>query len=207
MKVTKYPQSCLVLEKNGRRIAIDVGSVALAKYKFSEMGESIEAVLYTHKHPDHFESSIIDELSTKGVALYGNTEVAHLIGVNSNVVKDGHSFEVAGFTVTPYDLDHFDLVNGGQKPQNTGYLIDNHLFVPGDGLYLDGLKADAMAVTIGTPVIDFNVNLRFVADAGAKIAIPVHYDVFKADPQDFAKAAVGKGFEVVVLESGESTTL
>lgn len=207
MKVTKYPQSCLILEKNGRRIAIDVGSVALAEYKFTEMCEGIEAVLYTHKHYDHYESSIVDELKRLGVQLYGNAEVAGLIGKGAHLVNDGDSFEVAGFAVTPYDLEHFKHPDGSQEPHNTGYLIDNHFFVPGDGLYLDGLKADVMAVTIGTPAIDFNQNLRFVEAAGAKKAIPVHYDVFKADPQDFKKAAVGKGFEVIVLQSGESVSL
>jgi L-ascorbate metabolism protein UlaG (beta-lactamase superfamily) len=56
MKITKYPQSCLLLEKNGQRIVIDPGKFFAEKYSFAELGE-ISAVLYTHRHGDHLDAT------------------------------------------------------------------------------------------------------------------------------------------------------
>lgn len=37
MKVTKYPQSCLLIEKDGHRIVIDPGNVFTASYKVADL--------------------------------------------------------------------------------------------------------------------------------------------------------------------------
>ncbi len=204
MKLIKYPQSCLVVEHAAGRILIDPGNVALDAYALDDFG-AVDAVLYTHRHADHFDDRILDALTERATPLYANADVAQLLPERVTVVSDGQSFEVAGFAVTARDLPHVTMVDGSPGPPNTGYLIDGLFFHPGDGNELEGLSVDVLAVPIAGPSISFRDAYRFVGDVGAHTAIPIHYDVFLADPHQFA------GFcdiaEVVVLHHGASADL
>ena len=54
MKITKYPQSCLMVETNNKKILIDAGGL---KYqdKFLDYWKNVDLVLITHKHGDHIK--------------------------------------------------------------------------------------------------------------------------------------------------------
>ncbi|MBW3538049.1 MBL fold metallo-hydrolase [Candidatus Parcubacteria bacterium] len=204
MKITKYPQSCLLLEKDGRRIAIDPGSFFTDRYRAQDLG-AIEAVLYTHQHADHFDQSLVNEFKAAGVALYGNRAVCQLIGEGARPADSGQPFEVAGFNVTPHDLPHCRLVDGSDGPPNTGYIIDGHFFHPGDGVETEGVQVDHLALPIAGPSVSFYHAAKFAKSLGAQKVIPIHYHSFKADPHDFASRF--QDAEVIVLESGESVEL
>jgi L-ascorbate metabolism protein UlaG (beta-lactamase superfamily) len=205
MKVTKYPQSCFVVEKGpDQRLIIDPGSVALAQYKFRDFGP-VHAVLYTHQHPDHFESSIVDELLGQGLPLYGNADVAQLIGPKAQQVENGVTFHAAGFEITPHDLPHCRMRDGSEGPPNTGFLIDGTFFHSGDGIELSGLTARQVALPIAGPTIDFDNAAQFARSLQAEIVIPMHYDVFTVDPHEFAKHFTDA--RVVVLDNGQSTEI
>jgi L-ascorbate metabolism protein UlaG (beta-lactamase superfamily) len=210
MKVTRYPQSCLVLEKNGHKIVIDPGKFFAEKYEVSELA-GVEAALYTHEHIDHYHPETATALHQQGVPIYCNASTAEVIHTKGacTIVENNQQFEVAGFTIMPYDLPHCLLPNGSEGPQNTGYLIDGVFFDPGDGKELAGLQAESMALPITGPDISMLDAFNFAKQLGVKVAIPVHYRWMGADAQiykefsEFAKVP----FELRVLADGESTEL
>lgn len=202
IRLTKYPQSCLVLERDGRRLAIDPGNVALDAYAFSDLGP-LEAVLFTHRHPDHLDERAVEAAVEQGVALYGNADVLRLLGPDrARLVSDGQSLEVAGFDVLPRDLPHCPMIDGTPGPPNTGFVVDGRLLHPGDGMDGHGVRADVLAVPVAGPSISLHDAYRFVRAAGARTAVPMHYDVFPAHLERFAAAC--DIAEVVVLAPGES---
>lgn len=205
MKVTKYPQSCLIVCKNGQCICIDPGTLLTEKYKIEDLG-LIEAVLYTHQHADHFDPAIVQELIEKDIDIYANADVASKIQGKVTVIKDKEELVIAGFSVTAFDLPHFPI-EGKEVPQNTGYLIDGTLFHPGDGLELRGLRTNSLAVAIGNPGPDpFGKALAFADEVEARKIIPIHYDGrYKADPEEFASKAGGD--RVIILDSGQSAEI
>lgn len=203
MRITKYPQSCLVVEREGR-IVIDPGNITLDAFGVEDLGH-LDAVLYTHRHPDHYDERHVADFIERGAAIYGNADVAGLIGDGTNQVEDGETIEVAGFTITPRDLAHVELVDGSPGPPNTGYLIDDRLFHPGDGIELPGLRAQHLALPIVGPSISFRDAYVFTEATGAETVIPVHYDMFTADPHLFDRFC--DIAEVVVLDHGESVEL
>ncbi len=205
MRLTKYPQSCLVLEKDGARIVIDPGKIAMNAYSLDDFGD-VQAVLYTHRHPDHFDERQVEELLERDVLLFGNADVCGLLGQeNATQVTEGQAFQIAGFQVTPRYLPHVPLVDGSPGPPNNGYIIDGILFHPGDGIELPGLKVDALAVPIAGPSISFRDAYRFAASVGAHTVVPMHYDTFLADPEQFGHFS--DIATVVVLGPGESVEL
>ncbi|HSW81118.1 MAG TPA: MBL fold metallo-hydrolase [Candidatus Saccharimonas sp.] len=208
MKVTRYPQSCLLLEKDGHKIVIDPGVHFLRLHNIEEL-KGVEAALLTHRHADHYDASITQTLQAQGAAIYANADTAKLVGEGCTVVNDGDALTIAGFAVEPRELPHCPMVNGKPGPQNTGYIIDGAFFHPGDGKELAGLHVNAMALPIAGPSISPEDAYNFAVQLGVKIAIPVHYDVFVADPNVIARAFADNGapFELRVLADGESTEI
>jgi L-ascorbate metabolism protein UlaG (beta-lactamase superfamily) len=205
MQLTKYPQSCLVVEVGGHRLLIDPGTFLSAKYDLDDLGH-LDGVLITHRHPDHIDPALVQGLRFHGWPLYGNADVVGLLGADLVTgVTSGTPFEVADVPVVPHDLPHVPLVDGSAGPQNTGYLIDGHLFHPGDGVELTGVRASVVAAPISGPSISFHDAYRFVAALGAETVVPIHYDSFTADPHHFAR--VCDLAEVLVLEDGASTVV
>lgn len=206
MKITRYPQSCILIEKEGQKIVIDPGSPFLQTHQATEL-KDVAAVLYTHQHPDHYEPSIADTLYQGGTAIYANAATAKLIGEEKcTVVQDGDSFAVAGFDITARELPHCLLPDGSAGPQNTGYVVSGIFFHPGDGKELAGLQVAAMALPVVGPDISLKEAFVFAQQLGVKLAIPIHYDLMGADMNTYQRFAAASNlpFEFKVLADGES---
>jgi L-ascorbate metabolism protein UlaG (beta-lactamase superfamily) len=202
MRVTKYPQSCLLLERDGAgRLLIDPGNFVFEAFAVDDLGP-LDAVLYTHRHPDHFDERHVDALLEAGAELYANADVCGLVGEDdATELGDGETAEIAGFEVTAHDLPHVPLVDGSPGPPNTGYLVDRRLFHPGDGVDVD-LTAEVLGLPIAGPSISFRDAYAFTERLGAERVIPMHYHMFVAEPELFDRFC--DIAEVVVLDDGES---
>lgn len=204
MKLTRYPQSCMVLEKDSARLLIDPGTIATKAYSLDDFGD-VQAVLYTHQHADHFDKKLVAPLLERGVQLYGNADVCSAIGEGATEVQPGQVFEVAGFKITPKDLPHFAMVDGSDGPPNTGFVIDDRFFHPGDGISIEGVRVELLALPIAGPSISFRDAYVFAQQVGAETVVPIHYDFFVADPELFANYC--NVASVVTLAAGESVEL
>jgi L-ascorbate metabolism protein UlaG (beta-lactamase superfamily) len=207
MKVTKYPQSCFKLEKNGQAIMIDIGNFAAAKYKLSDFG-AFEALLITHQHADHIDPGLLNELSALNMPVYGNQDVFDKFpDLKINVVRHKDSFELAGFHIMPIDLPHFPMIDGASGPPNTGYVIDDMLFHPGDGVEISDIQVDNLAAPLAGPSISMRDTVTLIKSVGAKLVIPMHYDnpAFYNDPNVLKERYTG--VQVIVLNNGESVDL
>jgi len=205
MRVTKYPQSCLVVEVDGTRLVIDPGTLVTARHDIDELGP-LDAVLYTHRHHDHLDVEVVDRLLERDTTLFGNADVVELVGAaRCTLVEDGRPFAVGGVEIVPHDLPHVVMVDGAPGPPNTGFVVADTLFHPGDGIELSGLTVQAAAIPIAGPSISFRDAYRFVRQLGAGHVVPIHYDVFLADPGHFSR--VCDLAEVHVLADTESIEL
>jgi L-ascorbate metabolism protein UlaG (beta-lactamase superfamily) len=205
VRLIRFPQSCLVVEVAGARLAIDPGTFVTARFGLDDLGP-LDAVLYTHRHADHLDVDLVDELRSAGVALYGNADVVALLGdARCHLLEDGKPSTIAGVEVLPRDLPHVVMVDGSPGPPNTGFLLADTLFHPGDGMELTGLHAPVAAVPIAGPSISFRDAYRLVQRLGAQHVVPIHYDAFVADPAHFAR--VCDLAEVHVLADGAGVEL
>ena len=206
MKITKYPQSCLLIESNGTRVLIDPGSFVAEKYTADLFGQ-IDAVLITHEHSDHAHAQLIAALKIGATKVYANRSTKVLLGdLVTDIASDGQVLEIGTLKVTVRDLPHVDMVDGTPGPQNTGYVIDDVLFHPGDGVKIDGVTAAVGAIPIAGPDISPRDTFDLAKAIGCKVVIPIHYDYFLEDPEVLVGEAQLRKlpFKVVPLKEGES---
>lgn len=202
MRITKYPQSCLIVEVADRRLLIDPGTFLTARFDLDDLGD-LDAALITHRHADHIDPALVPALREREVEIVGNVDVGELLGEDVvRVVSDGEHLSVADVDVSAHDLPHVVMVDGSEGPPNTGFVVDGTLFHPGDGLEIGGLTADVVAAPICGPSVSFRDAYAFVQRMRAKTVVPIHYDAFVADPEHFARVA--DIAEIAVLADGAS---
>ncbi len=206
MKVTKYPQSCLVLEKSSKKIIIDPGSFVSGKYKAEEL-LPVDLILITHEHIDHIDPKFLDELlASKKVPVVANTSTAKLLSDKvTNIIEDGQTLNIEGFEITAKELPHVLMTDGSEGPQNTGFVIDKAFFHAGDGIKLANFTVQTAAIPIAGPDISPKDVSDFIKQLGCKIVIPIHYDYYTANPAIIDSMV--PGIKTIVLANGESTEL
>lgn len=208
MKVTKFEQSCLLLELDGTRILIDPGAIPFGqKRKIEDLGQ-LDAILFTHEHPDHFDKDAAEKYSDE-ISVYVNESTSRQTGGTPKVVKDGDEFEVGNFKVKVLELPHCLMPDGSEGPQNIGYLINDMFFHPGDGVNLEGLKVKYLALPITGPDVSARAAFQFARQVSAEKAFAIHYDTFGANPATYTLFAkrFNQPFELIAVEPGVSIEL
>jgi L-ascorbate metabolism protein UlaG (beta-lactamase superfamily) len=211
MKVTKYPQSCLIIEEDGRRLCIDPGSVVTGENFTAQDLLPLDAILITHEHADHADENLLRDLTSSGsIPVVANERTKNVFNnLVTKTVADGEQFEAAGFHITARELPHVAMMDGQPGPQNTGYVLNDVFFHPGDGIKIDNLHVDKAAVPLAGPDLSARDAFDFIKQIGASTVIPIHYDVFPANPQMLADVAQNllPDVKFLVISDAESTEI
>ena len=182
MKITKYPQSCLMVETNNKKILIDAGSL---KYqdKFLEEWKKVDVILITHKHGDHIKNDVLKDIN---VPIYSTQEVQdNYPEINFNIIKENDIVELDKIKIEVVKAIHGYnplLKNGGEVLENVGYIIDdgNHrLYITSDTIcFNNDYKADIVALPVtgyGLTMTAFEASL-LSKELGANLVLPIHMD-------------------------------
>lgn len=192
MKITKFPQSCLLLETKGKKILIDPGNL---KYKeeYFEIWNNVDLILVTHKHPDHCNSEVLEKLD-KNIKIYSTQEVQNAYqALPINVVKENDVLELDTIKIEVVHAIHGyqPLLKGGKEIyENVGYIIDdgqNRFYTTSDTIcFQNEYKADILCVPVtghGVTMSAFEAAL-YAKEVGAILTLPIHMDN-PAFPPDF----------------------
>jgi L-ascorbate metabolism protein UlaG (beta-lactamase superfamily) len=204
MKITRYFQSCLLIEEGGAKILIDPSG-----HEVDNLGKfgALNAVLYTHEHGDHFDAGMAGKFVDGGIAVYTNASTAKQMKSQPNIATDGQQFTVGSVKIQAKELPHCLMWDGSAGPQNTGYLLAGRFFHAGDGKELAGLSVDIAALPINGPDVSLKDAFDFAKQLSAKTIIPIHYDYLGGNPDVFADVGKSMGLTTKVLANGESADL
>jgi L-ascorbate metabolism protein UlaG (beta-lactamase superfamily) len=176
MKITKYPQSCILINYKEKNILIDSGNMVdkedIKRFK------DIDILLLTHNHSDHTDPEAIKIIKPK--LILTNQETHNLLkenDIDSEILEPNQERIIDNIKIKGIKSIHGHLPSGKPAPDVIGFLIDNVAYHPGDSLYLeDKPYADVVFVPIcGTVVMDGKESIRFVEEIKPKLTIPVHY--------------------------------
>jgi L-ascorbate metabolism protein UlaG (beta-lactamase superfamily) len=182
MKITKYPQSCVLINHKNKNILIDPGSFVYQQTSFKpEDWVKIDILLFTHEHFDHLDIDALKIILKNNTPVILTNSSVHFIlksnGIDSKILLPDEEIVIEEILIKGVKSKHGPLPDGRPAPDVIGFLIDTKAYHPGDSVYLNQKPyADVVFVPIcGTVVMNPVEAAKFVDEIKCKIAIPIHY--------------------------------
>lgn len=212
MKITKFGHCCLLIEENGVRILTDPGSYTTVQNEVM----NIQVVLITHEHGDHFHIESVKEIlkNNPEVSIVTNNSVNELLkkeGItNTKIVEDGESFEYKGIILKGFGKIHELIHKEWNSVQNTGYMISDKLYYPGDAFYNPNVSVDILALPVSGPWCKIGDAIDFAIAVKPKKYFAVHDVGLNENGKGFTNRVAPQillkhGIEFVVLEIDKET--
>lgn len=212
MKITKYPQSCLMVETNNKKILVDAGGLKYKEEYFNIWKQS-DIILLTHKHGDHVNYDVLKNID---IPIYSTLEVQNAYpDLKINIIKEKDSIPLGNINIDVVKAVHGynpNLKNGGEVFENVGYIIDDNntrLYITSDTIcFNNDYKADIVALPVtahGLTMSSYEASL-FAKDLGVKLVLPIHMDneKYPTDLQYMKENFEKFDINYKVLEIGES---
>lgn len=189
MTITKYGHCCLLIEIDGKRILTDPGKFSVG----FELLTNIDIILITHEHTDHFHSdSVIHILDTNPDAVVvTNTSVAKLLqelSITATILEGREASVCAGVPLQAFDGEHAEIYKSYGQVQNTGYLVNEEFFYPGDAYTIPGVPVKVLALPVAGPWCKVSEALTYALAVHPDVAIPVHDAVLSDDGKNVVYA-------------------
>ncbi|MBW3014863.1 MBL fold metallo-hydrolase [Candidatus Woesearchaeota archaeon] len=181
MKITRYPQSCFLIETQNKTILIDPGTINFNEL-FLEDWKQANIILITHKHSDHCN---IDALMKLEAPIYTTNEVAKAYPeLSPNIVKQGDIINIDNIRIEVTKAVHgfLPILKGGKEiNEPIGFMIkaEKTLYHTGDTIcFPNDYTCDILFVPVcnhGLVMGPFEAAL-FAKETQASLVIPMHYD-------------------------------
>ena len=220
MRITRFAQSCILIETNGKRILIDPGDIQYDQSLPRDGWNNIDVLLVTHKHPDHCHVDAIREIvNNPKTKFYTTQEVADTYPEVSrrimNAVKAGDVLTFGNLKVEVVKAVHGyipPLKGGKEINENVGYIVDdgvNRAYQTSDTICFEN---DYKCNVLFVPVVNHGLVMGpweaalFAKETGASLVVPIHYDNPKhpADFEHIKKEFGAQGLNYKFLEIGET---
>lgn len=184
MKITKYPQSCFLIESDNKKILVDPGKLSYED-SFLDDWKNVDLILITHRHGDHCYTEIIKEILKNGkVKIYSSKEVQKVnADLPINVVKVGDILKFDKIKIEVVKAIHGYIPSLKDEIQeNIGFMLTvegKKIYFTSDTIcFKNDYKCDILALPVsghGLVMEPFEAAL-FAKETGAKLVIPVHMD-------------------------------
>lgn len=221
MKLTKFAQSCLLIETKGKRILIDPGTIQYDEKLLAHEWNDIDMLLVTHMHSDHCNEKAIQEIvKNPKTIFYTSNEVAkHYPQLSPKIVTDGDIMEMEDIKIEVVNAVHGYIPRlkeyGIIVYENIGYIIDDgekRCYTTSDTICFDNnYKCDILCVPVcnhGLVMGPFEAAV-FAKETMASLVIPIHYDnpTYPADMTALKKIWDEHNIPYKILGIGESVTI
>lgn len=208
MKIKKLGHCCLRIEINGVCIITDPGNYSVSQN--TETG--VDFVLISHEHTDHLHVESVRKIvaNNPNAIIISNKSVARILSeekISHVVVGDKQTFDMKGVSLKGWGTKHAVIYKDVEDVLNTGYIIADKLFYPGDALTLLDREIDILALPVAGPWIKISEAIEYALTVKPKKCFPVHDGNLRwqGAPHRLPKNALEKnGIEFVVLLEGES---
>ncbi len=176
MKITKLGHCCLLLQNDGVTIMTDPGNYSIEAQE-SQIG--IDLIVITHEHQDHFHIDSVKKLlgTNPQAVVVTNSAVGKLLeaqGIAATIVGDGQSAEVKGVKIEGFGKEHARIYADMGNVENTGYLLNEKFYFPGDNFHQPGKPVDILALPVAGPWLKVSETIDFAKAVKARVAFGVH---------------------------------
>ncbi|MBI2355764.1 MAG: MBL fold metallo-hydrolase [Candidatus Doudnabacteria bacterium] len=175
MRITKLGHCCLLIEENGVRILTDPGAWSTAQNEV----KNIDLILITHEHPDHLHIDSVKMIlqNSPDAVIWTNSAVGRILsesGVSFRLLEHGQADKFKGINLEGRGEKHAVIYEEYGQVQNTGFMIGDRFFYPGDNLFNPKKDVEILALPVAGPWLKISESLDYAKEIKPKIAFPVH---------------------------------
>jgi len=209
MHIKKIGHCCLLIKTKGLTILTDPGSYSTEQNTLT----GIDVVLITHEHGDHFHTESVQEIlkhnpKAQVVTNSGVGKKLDVLKIKYTALEGAAGTNINGVAFVAFDGRHEEIFEEIGQVQNTGYLIDDALFFPGDSFHRPGVPVEILALPVAGPWCKISDALHYALALKPKQAFPVHDGMFPVGSSGFLTAIIQKvlgerGAEYVGIKAGE----
>lgn len=220
MKITKYNQSCLLVETNNKRILVDPGKFGYVDERLTKDWVNINAILITHKHGDHCYKEVIEEIVKRDDAiLYVTKEIQGTYSFEKPIiVKEDDVLSLGDIKIEVTHAIHGYLTGmrerGAEITENVGYIIDDgnvRLYTTSDTInFYNDYKCDVLCMPFNGNGLTMGIidGVDFAKAINPKLLLPIHTEhpnpIMNPDINILSKAIEEVGLNYKILGVGES---
>ena len=140
---------------------------------------NIDVMLITHEHEDHCHLASIKEILRKSpnamvVTHEGVGKILEKEEIGFTRIADGQEILHGGVAIKSYGTDHACIHHDLPNVQNTGFMICNTLFYPGDAFHVPPCKVQTLALPVAAPWMRIEEAVEYAKQIMPKTVFPVH---------------------------------
>lgn len=210
VRITHYGHACVLVELDERRIVIDPGSLSTG---YDDL-RNVDLILITHQHLDHVvpeRLAALLEVNPQARVITNASVEAALAIADARVVTVGERLVEAGIALSVTGPAHGVIHPDVPAVENTGFVVGNHLWHPGDSLETGERTVPILLVPIGGPWMKLSEAIEFTRAVAPAVAIPIHQsglaDVHREMHYGLLRSLAPSSTEVVVLQHGVPTEI
>ena len=169
MRVTKYLQSCLLVESESGTVLFDPGTMSEEVLIVDDLPK-VDAVCITHMHGDHCSPRLIAALRGRfgGMPVCGPGDVVEMLGSQGIDARSEPPIAVSIF-----DSPHESVEPLAPTPQQFGYHFDGRLSHPGDSHHISETK-DILALPVTAPWGSTVNAIKLALELHPRYVLPIH---------------------------------
>jgi len=172
----------------------------------------VDGILISHEHQDHVDFGLLRKIleQNPGSLIYSNPAVCDMLAKESINATSQAEFAIGEFSIKAvgeyHELIHQDL----PRVKNSGFIINNKLYFPGDSYTLPGQEIELLALPVGGPWLNFKDAFNFAIAVKPNKVIVIHDGMYNEQGLSGYVTALPKfvlpkyGIELTILKPGES---
>lgn len=172
--ITKFGHCCLLIEVKELRILTDPGN-----YNVTPDVKKVDVVLISHEHQDHVHTESLKQILVNNpqaqvVTHAGVGKILDEADILYTSISDGEEHVFKRVSIESSGSEHACIHHDLPKVQNTGFLIDQTLFYPGDSFHNPQKEVVILALPVAGPWMKLEEAIEYAKLIKPKVVFPVH---------------------------------
>ena len=126
----------------------------------------------------------------------------------SDILEHGQQKQYDGLLMEGYGKIHAEIFGEIGRVQNTGYLVENKFFYPGDAFTNPEKPIEILALPVAGPWMSIKEAINYVKEVQPKYCFPVHDGVLSKEGKsvhyNWIKRTLDEGVEFIPLDEGQN---